>query len=182
MLLVCGAWGQTVKKRWGRASAHSHIMVSGVMMFLSLPFPTLIKTFLVGHIDIDAMLRPYLYTNDHRCYGTVSVLAVVPNNVLLCSFKSASGCVVQTNCTVTSYLWMALFVSPLIYFLYTKCKQPIHNLKGFILQHLNNKSRFVKASTAFYFLCCCIGCEERHLLVEVEFWDALRSPCLSSPG
>lgn len=57
------------------------------MMFLSLPFPTLIKAFLVGHIafrTIDAMLCWFMYTNDPSCYGTVMALAVILNNVLLC--------------------------------------------------------------------------------------------------
>lgn len=74
--------------------AHSHIMVPGVMMFLSLPFPTLIKAFLVGHIafrTIDAMLRRFMYTNDPSCYGTVMVLAAILNHLLLCCFISVSA-------------------------------------------------------------------------------------------
>lgn len=65
---------------------HSHIMVPCVMMFLSLPFPTLIKAFLVGHIAfraIDAMLCWIIYTNDPSCYCTVKAPAVIPGSNLL---------------------------------------------------------------------------------------------------
>lgn len=58
------------------------------MMFLSLPFPSPIKAFLVGHIalrTIDAMLHGFMYTNDPSCYGTAMALAVILINVLLCS-------------------------------------------------------------------------------------------------
>lgn len=100
-LLAQRARGHTVKKRWRQASAHSQIMVPGVMMFLSLPFPILIMAFFIGHIDIDAMLCQFMSTNDPSCYVTVMELAVIQSNVLLWCFMSASYYVDQNNCIIT---------------------------------------------------------------------------------
>lgn len=75
-------------------------MVPGVMMFLSLPFPTLIMAFLVGHIafrTIDAILRWFMYTNDPSCYGTVIASGLIRNNLLLCAASSQCRCADQNN-------------------------------------------------------------------------------------
>lgn len=50
-LLACGAWGQAVKTRRGRA------VVPGGTLPLSLPFPALIKEFMVGPVWMQLFAR-----------------------------------------------------------------------------------------------------------------------------
>lgn len=145
-------------------------MVPGVMMFLSLPFPTLIMAFLVGHIafrTIDAMRCWFMYTNDPSCYGTVVALAVI-QNVLLCCCVSASASAL-TKITALSLLTSekalasVYCLTPRIQSVFLQTIQLIHNLK------CREMSSFIKAGMIFNFHChYSIGSEQRHLLVEVK--------------